>query len=173
MHIPKKFSQFENYPTLFVVSGEYEALFYLAQNSTLKKVRELKLNPREEAKEKQGFVGKKGGMQDLSSVSHHERYLKELKKKFHHQLDFLTTNLRQTYSVREINLLAPKHGAQMILKNFSPANKKRLYFTIYGTHTKKTPVEILELFSQEISKMHEFAIHEHIPKTVVLKNGMR
>jgi hypothetical protein len=69
MKIPKQLPQFEK-PALFISAGEYEAKFYIAQNGILEKTAHIKMPPRKEAKEKQGFIGKRAAKKDLASVSH-------------------------------------------------------------------------------------------------------
>ena len=72
MKISRTLPQFENYPTLFVVSGEFDARLILASNGQAEEIVRFSMNPREEAKEKQGFISKSGG-KSLGAVSHHER----------------------------------------------------------------------------------------------------
>ncbi len=64
MKIPKQLPQFEK-PALFISAGEYEAKFYIAQNGILEKTAHIKMPPRKEAKEKQGFIGKRAAKKTL------------------------------------------------------------------------------------------------------------
>src|SRR5689334_10697581 len=82
MKISNKFPQFERFPALFIACGEYEAKLYLADNGNVDLIDSIKKNPKDEAKEKQAFVGKKSGMFGPVAVSHRGAYREDLKKKF-------------------------------------------------------------------------------------------
>ncbi|EKD46572.1 MAG: hypothetical protein ACD_67C00168G0001, partial [uncultured bacterium] len=82
MKIPKALPQFERFPALFIASGEYEAHFHIASKGNFERTDVIKMSPRDDAKEKQAFVGHKAGMQSLSAVSHRGSYTQDLKLKF-------------------------------------------------------------------------------------------
>lgn len=153
MQIPKDLPQFESYPTLFVVSGEYEAGLYLAQNGIIEKMKGLKMAPREEAREKQAFVGRKGGMSSLSSVSHHGAYVGNLKKKFQKNVHAAIHDFLAEYPIQEIYLFAPRYAAARIIDGLDKAEQKKVRMKFYKEYTKESPISLIKKFQVEINKV--------------------
>ncbi|MDP1884271.1 MAG: hypothetical protein Q8L10_02785 [Candidatus Moranbacteria bacterium] len=146
MQIPKKLPQFEKLPALFIASGGYEADFYLAHNGTLELHSKIKLSPREEAREKQGFIGRKGGVKNLSSVSHHGAYIEDLKKKFQKKVHAAIHDLLAEYKLEEIYLFSPRYSAQRIIDGLDKAEQKKVRMTFFCEYTKNNPLEMLTAF---------------------------
>lgn len=153
MQIPKNLPQFENYPTLFISSGEYEASFYLAQNGLIEKMKSIKMAPREEAKEKQAFIGRKGGMSSLSAVSHHGAYLGDLKKKFQKKVHAATHDFLAEYPIHEICLFAPRYAATRIMAGLDKSEQKKVRMQFYKEYTKSSPISLLKKFQAEIEQV--------------------
>ncbi len=155
MKISKNLPQFENYPTLFAIAGEFEAGFLLAKDGEIEIVDKLKLNPREEAKEKQGFITKSRGT-ELGAVSHHERYLKDLSKRFARFFSQKIKDLVDTKKIEDICLIAPKYAARTLLKNMHKKDHEKVHLVIYGTHTKDSAKNILELYREELAEANRY-----------------
>lgn len=149
MQIPKNLPQFKS-PALFVASGEYEADFYLAHRGLLEKKEELKMPPREEAREKQGFIAHKGGMQDLSSVSHHGAYVEDLKRKFQRRTAEIIHDFINTHHLQEIYLFAPDYVVEKIASELNHDDQKKVRMKFSTECTKINPLEMIEMFQKEI-----------------------
>lgn len=153
MKIPKKLPQFEGFPALFIASGEYEALFYIAKDGNIDLIRSIKKPPREEASEKQAFVGKKSGMLDLVAVSHKGAYIEDLKMKFARNVHNLIHDIVATYKLEEIYLFAPKYASQRIIRGLSFPEKEKIRMRFFGEYTKQSPLFMIETFFEEIEKI--------------------
>lgn len=155
MKIPQALHQFEKYPAIFLASGEYEAIFYLASKGEIKELERIKMAPREEAKEKQGMLKSSSDASHLGAVSHHGRYLEELKLKFAQKTRAIIHDLLVTYHPEEICLFAPKYVSNRILKTFKEAERKQVRMKFEGNYTKKNPLELLKAFQKEIDGIQE------------------
>ena len=158
MKISKTLPQFEGYPALFVISGEFEARLVLAKDGQVEELPGLGMNPREEAKEKQGFISKSGG-KSLGAVSHHERYIEDLKKEFRKKLSSMVHDLAITKGLKEICVIAPKHAAGALRKDLGGVERSLLHLTIHGLHTRKPVNEIIELYKNEIDKANHYILN--------------
>ena len=163
MKIPKALPQFKDYPTLFLVSGEFEAKFYVAKNGEISENDSFALNPREEAKEKQAFVGKKGGMQSFSAVSHHGRYIEDLKERFAKKLRDMTEDVSNKESIREIHVFAPGYVESRISKKISKGSMAMVKSTHDGQYLRENPLQLLEMMKKELEQARSTK-HIHISK---------
>lgn len=155
MQISNKLPQFERFPALFVTSGDYEAHFYIASKGELERKETLKMAPRENAKEKQGFVGHKSGMKSLSAVSHRERYQQDLKMKFFHKVHAIIHGILAEYHLEEIYMFAPKHVINGIISGLDKAEQKKVRMRFYKEYTKNNPIDLIESFQKEIDKIQK------------------
>lgn len=153
MKISNTLPQFERFPALFITSGEYEAHFYIAFKGNLELQEILKMPPRENAKEKQAFVGKKSGMQSLSAVSHKERYLMDLDVKFAHKIHDIIHAILATYKLEEIYIFAPKFVTVRIIAGLDKAERKKIRMQFYKEYTKNNPIDLIKIFQAEIDKI--------------------
>ncbi len=149
MKIPHSLPQFENTRALFVVTGEFEGKFYIAEKGELKEAEHLILNPREEAKEKQAFVGKKGGMQSLSSVSHHGAYILDLKNKFYREISKLTENIISKKKIDDLYIFIPEYAKNKIIERFPIIALEKNKGVYTGEYTKHNPLELLEMIQEK------------------------
>lgn len=149
MKIPKNLPQFEKYPALFASSGEYEARFYVAYRGILELKTTIKMPPREEAKEKQAFVGIKVGRYGLAAVSHHGAYIEDLKKKFAKKLHAAIHDLNAVYKLQEIYFFAPRYVVYRAMKKLDKAEQKKVRMKFYGEYVKMSPLEMLKMFWEE------------------------
>ncbi len=149
MQIPKNLPQFENRPALFVASGEYEAKFYLALNGALDLKAEIKMPPREEAREKQAFVGIKSGRYGLAAVSHHGAYVEDLKKKFARKIHTAIHNLLAEYKPQEIYFFAPRYVADRAIEKLDQAERKKVKMIINKELARISPLVMIKMFWQE------------------------
>ena len=152
MKIPKSLPQFEKKPLLFLISGEFEAEFYVAKNGRIYKSGSFVLNPREEAKEKQAFVGKKGGMQSLSAVSHHGRYIQNLKEKFLKKMSETVDDISDREKITEISIFSPTYAENRILKKLSKKAREKVAYTHKGHFVKENPIRFIEMIQPESAK---------------------
>lgn len=155
MQIPQNLPQFEVFPAVFLVSGQFESVFYLANKGQLNEINRIKMTPRDEAKEKQGFTGHKAGMFDLSSVSHQGRYLEDLKMKFTQKNRALIHDLILTHRPEEICLFAPRYVQNRILESLNKNEKSQVRMCFEGNHIKESPLEFLKKFQTETIKNRE------------------
>lgn len=154
MKISKKFPQFERFPALFITSGEYEALFYLASSGNIDLIETVKKTPREEASEKQAFVGKKSGMFDPVAVSHRGAYREDLKMKFARAVHVTIRSIMATHrNIEGIYLFAPRYVSARITKQLNAVEGEEVRMSFYGEYTKKSPLYLVETFFKEIEKM--------------------
>lgn len=159
MKISNTLPQFDDYPVLFIVSGEFEARFILAKSGGSQELPSLLLNPREEAKEKQGFISKTGG-KSLGAVSHHERYMEDLKRKFRKELSETVAEIADQEKIREICVIAPKHAAAQLRQELREKDRSLVYLTIYGLHTRQTADRILGLYKNELDVVSHYITSE-------------
>ncbi len=154
MQIPKNLPQFENYPVLFLSAGEYNAHFYLALNGKVEEIDSIKMSPRDNAKEKQAFVGRKTGMINLESISHHGAYIEDLKSKFKRKVCQNIHNILATYpKMKEIILFAPSYSANRILEKLNQPEKKKVRMVFYNEYAKTNPLDLIKTFEKESQKM--------------------
>jgi len=160
MKIPKKLPQFEGLPVIFVASGEYEARFYVAHKGEINLKESLKMEPREEAREKQAFTGHKAGMLDLSSVSHHGNYIEDLKMKFARSVHSIIHNLIAEYKLKEIYLFAPKYVITRILDGLGAEDKKKIRMQFYKEYTKDGPLKLVRIFNAEVEAVQRNVLQD-------------
>ena len=149
MRIPKNLPQFEKSPALFITSGEYEAKFFVALEGNLELKKEIKMPPRTEAREKQGFIGRKSGKQALASVSHKGRYIEDLKMKFKRQFHAELHDLLAEYKrncVREIYVFAPDYVAARVTKALDKEERKKIRMEFFQEDTKINPLAMVKKF---------------------------
>lgn len=151
MKISKKLPQFEE-PTLFITSGEYESRFYLAHNGQIDLKKTIKLAPREEAKEKQGFIGKKGGRMDLASVSHHGAYIEDLKRRFQKENHAVIHDFIYGDKINEIVLFAPRYVSRRIMAGIDGSEKHKVRMKFYEELTKYNPTKMIARFWEEAQR---------------------
>ncbi len=146
MKIPGQLPQFENYPTLFITSGEYEADFFLALNGVLELKEQIKMPSREEAKEKQSFVNESRGY-ELGATSHLERYHEDLKKKFQKKFHALTHDFLADYlNMQEIYIFAPAFVVANLEKGLSKPELKKIRMKFFKEEIKENPLEMIRRF---------------------------
>lgn len=149
MQIPKNLPQFSDSPSLFISSGEYEAHFYLAHKGILEELESFKMAPREEAREKQGFITESKG-KSLGAVSHRGAYVEDLKRKFKARVDYTIHNLMDEYQFRSIYLFAPEYVAKRIVKGLEPSEEEKIKIKFFGEYTKLHPLKLLKMFWEQI-----------------------
>lgn len=169
MKIPKKLPQFEGLPVLFVTSGEYEAHFFIAHNGEIEGENELKMAPREEAREKQAFTGHKAGMEDLISVSHRGQYIADLKMKFAHKFHDIIHGILAEYHMEEIYIFAPKFVIVRIMAGLDKSEQKKVRMQFYKEYTKESPLKLIKVFNAEIEEIQKAIKHnpENNPFTLL------
>lgn len=123
-------------------------------------VETIKMPPREDAKEKQAFVGHKGGMQSLSAVSHHGQYMQELKLRFVRKVHTIITGILAEYKLEEIYIFAPKFVADRIIAGLDKSEQKKVRMQFYKECTKSNPMNLIEEFQQEIDKIQKEIIQK-------------
>lgn len=158
MKISNKFPQFERFPALLITSGEYEARFYVAFQGKLEQKEILKMPPRENAKEKQGFVGHKSGMQSLSATGHRENYIEQLKSKFYSNMHSIIHNILSEMKMDEIYIFAPKFVIGKILSSLNENERKKVRMQFYKEYTKQSPLLLLKIFNQELENIQKMIV---------------
>lgn len=166
MEIPRTLPQFEKFPALFVASGEYEAHFLIALNGKIEQIKAIKMSPREDAKEKQAFVGHKAGMQSLSSVSHHGNYVADLKMKFVQSMHETIHALIAEYKLEEIYIFAPKYVIQKVISSLDKSEQKKVRMRFYKEYIKDNPLKLIELINLEFENIQKVATKN--PKEPIL-----
>ena len=168
MQISKKLPQFEKFPALFITSGEYEAHFYLAFQGQLELKEKLKMSPRENAGEKQGFTGHQPGMQDLSSMSHHGQYIEDLKMKFVRQVHQIIHGVLAEQKLEEIYIFAPKFVMVRILAGLDKNEQKKVRMQFYKEYTKENPIKLIEIFQKEIEEIQKEVMQDPILHSTIV-----
>ena len=156
MDIPKDLPQFETIPALFITSGEYDACFYVAHAGSIMLNKEIRMLPREIAKEKQAFVGAKDGRWGLGAVSHHGAYIEDLKQKFAKQFHETLSDLIEQYGSKEIYLFAPRYVAQRLTSKLSKPEQEELRMQFHQEETKGNPLAMVK----KVWQTEQRAIHE-------------
>jgi hypothetical protein len=149
MQIPRNLPQFETNPALFITSGEYEAKFYLAFYGALNLKEDVKMPPREEAREKQGFITyapKPGG---TGAVGHHGAYVQDLKRKFARKVHSVIHGLLAEFKPQEIYLFTPRFVAERLIEKLDKAERKKIKMIIGKEYTKVSPLVMLRVFQKE------------------------
>lgn len=148
MQIPKNLPQFEKKPALFVASGEYEAKFYLALNGLLELKNAIKMPPREEAREKQGFITSSEAPAGFGAVGHHGRYVEDLKKKFARHIHSAIHDLLAQYKPQEIHFFAPRYVFDRAVEKLDKAERKKVKLVVNKEYTKTSPLEMLKILQK-------------------------
>lgn len=149
MRIPKNLPQFKKYPAFFVTSGEYDARFYVALDGRLELKEEIKMPPRKEAREKQAFIGIKGGRYGLAAVSHRGAYIEDLKKKFQKKFHGVLRGLLAAYRrnrVKEIYVFSQKYVAARVFKAVGKEERKKIRMEFFQEDTKINPLFMIKKF---------------------------
>lgn len=102
--------------------------------------------PREEAREKQAFVGTKSGRFGLAAVSHHGAYVEDLKKKFQKKVHKVIHDILAEYKLREIYLFSPKYSAKRIMNGLDKAEQKKVRMKFFDEYIKVNPLRMVEIF---------------------------
>lgn len=148
MKIPKNLAQFSRRAALFLASGEYEAKFYLALNGEIGLIKTLKMPPREEAREKQAFVGTKSGRFGLAAVSHKGSYIEDLKKKFAREVHGVIHDILAKYDLKEIHFFSPRFVSERVIQKLDKAERKKVRLIISKEFTKKNPLEMIKILTE-------------------------
>ncbi len=149
MQIPQNLYQFKKTPVLLVVSGEFEVKFYVISNNNISEENFFELNPREEAREKQAFVGKKGGMQSLSAISHHDRYIEDLKEKFLKKLREAIDEICTKKNIENIYFFLPNYTENKIIESLSKDSIDKLLDVFQGNFVKENPLKLIEIIKNK------------------------
>lgn len=157
MRIPKNHSQFERLPALFITSGEYEAIFHVAHKGELENVGQIKMEPKKEAKEKQGFTRSGTGTGNMSTYSHRGKYVEDLKTKFSHKVHEKIKDIVSEKKLKEIYIFAPKYVTKRILKELEKSQQKLVRMQFYKEYTKDNPLKLIEIFDREVEEMQKIA----------------
>ncbi len=154
MQISKKLPQFENYPVLFVASGEFDARFYIALDGEITEERRIKMPPREEAREKQEFIKESKG-KDVGATSHRERYIEDLKKKFQKKVHRAIHEFIAEYKLQEIYIFSPEYALEKELGSLDKSERKKVRMKFSSEITKISPIEMIREFWEESQKAIE------------------
>lgn len=149
MKIPQNLPQFEKYPVLFTASGEYEAKFYVAHKGNLELKKTIKMPPREEAREKQGFITSSSGPAGFGAVGHHGRYVEDLKKKFAKKFHAAIHDLNAAHNINEMYFFAPRYVVDRAVEKLDKAEQKKIRMKFYKEYTKISPLEMVKTFWKE------------------------
>ncbi|EKE19443.1 MAG: hypothetical protein ACD_9C00016G0002 [uncultured bacterium] len=152
MIISKNLPQFETSPSLFIVSGDYEALFYFAFKGNILLKEKIRMAPREEAKEKQAFVGHKSGMRSLSAVSHEGKYDNDLKLKFAQKVIQTTNELINQYEIKDLYIFSPKYVSNRLLKGLNKSDKEKVLLRFWGEYTKESPFDLIRMIKSKFEE---------------------
>lgn|GEM_PF-1224507 len=177
MKIPKQLPQFEK-PALFISAGEYEAKFYIAQNGILEKTAHIKMPPRKEAKEKQGFIGKRAAKKDLASVSHKGRYLEDLKRKFKREVHRVIHKTLAEYKLKEIYIFAPVYAVRRIESQLDKSERKNIRMRFFKEDTKFNALNmVVRSWEEEQKEVFPGSVAKNSAKKILkkpkIKNGRK
>lgn len=152
MKISKTLPQFENSPALFLVSGEYEAHFYVAKDGIIEEKKSIKHSPRENAKEKQGFITASHGPSGIGAVSHHGAYVEDLKRKFIKEVHQAIDDLVIDEKIKNIYFFAPRYVDQRLFKEIPHYEQVKIKMEFHGEYIHENPMKIIRLFQEELEK---------------------
>ena len=169
MKISKKLPQFDGEAALFMSCGEYEAHFYIAHKGELNETKILKMPPRVEAKEKQGFIRQRGSRPNLASVSHGGRHVIDLRAKYSRLIRNIIHDFILEFKIREIYIFAPKYVMSRIINELPHKEKQTVRMQFYKEYIKENPIKLIEVFNNEIQAMHTMAIKNPEKPPILLK----
>lgn len=133
-----------------MASGEYEARFYLAKNGEINLLTSLKMPPRQEAREKQGFITSSEAKAGLGAVGHKGRYIEDLKRKSAQKIKTVIRDIIAEHAPAEIHIFAPKHVFARVIEKLNKSEKKKIGLAVSKEFTKFSPLELIKfLASQE------------------------
>jgi hypothetical protein len=153
MKIPHPLPQFENTTALLMVSGEFEAHFYIARNGFIERRQIIQHIPREEVIGKDwGLTGNSERATPFGAVSSTGIRKLNLKKKFREEVAHALDEMALYNNVQEIYLLGPHHVTLDILRKLGQPTKAKIRGKYDGEYTKDGPIRVLEIIYETKAK---------------------
>jgi hypothetical protein len=144
MKISEKLPQFADVPTLFVVAGDYEALFYKAFQGEVELTHTIKHIPREEILGKDdGFLTRSASMPGVGAVSAKGTRELSIRKKFYHEVAKFIEEAARYGNVGVIHFFAPHQVTKQVNQLLDAPTKKILKEELEGNFTKESPTDII------------------------------
>jgi hypothetical protein len=157
--IPKNLPQFDARPALFVSCGEYEAHFYVAHRGNFEEIDLINMPPREEAREKQGFITASRG-KNLGAVSHRGAYIEDLKRKFQQKVHGVIHDLLSEHEFPSIFLYAPPYVASRVSRGLETSEKSKIKMKFFIECTKSHPLELIKMYWKNIDLLIQSSLIE-------------
>jgi hypothetical protein len=142
--IPHRLPQFEDGAALLLVSGEFEARFYVAHRGEVEERRAIRHVPREETVGKDwGFAKGSSATPSSGAVSAQGERRLNLRKKFQEEVARSVDEMAGYGEVKEIYFFAPSHVAGQILDRLEKHTREKITRTFDGEYVKEGPLEAL------------------------------
>jgi hypothetical protein len=149
MKISRKLPQFEGVPTLLLVSGEFEARFFVAQDGEIVERNVIKHIPREETIGKDwGFTKGSSATPSSGAVSAHGERTLNLRRRFQEEVASLANEMVTYGEVLQIYLFAPSYVTPQILRHLEQHARRKVIDTFDGEYVKEGPLRALELIAR-------------------------
>ncbi|MBU0750297.1 hypothetical protein KKH15_02150 [Patescibacteria group bacterium] len=146
MKIPEKLSQFTTTTSLLLVSGKQEMVMYIVQNGEIEVAKHISI-PNPTYSDNEGHFKVRSGGDVLRSGSVRETDDREIIVKFMNETESALSEL--TEDIDQVYLSAPTTTKNEILHILSPQLAEKLVKTVDGNFCSATPIEVLELFTEE------------------------
>lgn len=149
MHIPGSLPQFRRSPVLIIVSGQFEARFFIAHAGEIKELETIRHIPREETIGKDwGYAKSSSATPSSGAVSSQGKRRLTLRKKFQKEAVSHIQSEAGDKNIQEIYFFAPTYVSSGILKQLDSHTKERIRKVFDGEYTKESPAAILYMITE-------------------------
>lgn len=149
MRIPHSLPQFKKTAALFLVSGHFEAHFYLAKNGRVEDQRAIRHIPREEIIGKDWCLrGNSKRATPFGTVSSAGTRKLNLRKRFWMEVGSVVNDMVRYDAVGRIYLFAPSPVLMQLMQHLSPSARAIVHLNIKGEYTKRNPIDIVRMATQ-------------------------
>src|SRR3989344_4949548 len=142
LHIPKKFSQFNDDPALLVVVGKQEAIFYKAINGEITRLDLFKI-PRPKYSDREGYFKIRSHGKEIRTGSDQEfrddSIIMDFSKNLKKQLKMIIRKMHFS----EVYLFAPNYLKNVVMKVFRNIFSGKVAKYIEGNYFKFSPLDLL------------------------------
>lgn len=149
MQISNKLPQFSQHKSLLVVTGQYEAEYFIAYQGFIDKVHEFILQ-KPEYSDREGFFEQKAQGVAFGSPAIEERIKRKMHQDFLKQCKAMHKKLNVDHEFVHIYIFTPE-PLTTELKNTLPKKlQQKIVFTFGGNYYKEHPFELLKRIQKEL-----------------------
>ncbi|OGY79800.1 MAG: hypothetical protein A3B74_03460 [Candidatus Kerfeldbacteria bacterium RIFCSPHIGHO2_02_FULL_42_14] len=148
MQISNKLPQFHQHKSLLVVTGYYEAEYFIAYQGFIEKVQAFKLE-KPEYSDREGFFEQKAQGVAFGSPAIQERIKRKMKQDFFKQCKEMQKKFNDDHDLVHIYIFTPEPLSIDLKKTFSKKLQQKIVFTFGGNYYKEHPFELLKRIQKE------------------------